>query len=407
MDASATTPSLRRHNLGAVLAHAWDADTFTASDAMAAVGLTRSTTIDVLDELCARGLIAEMPNTRAVGEYSKGRPARRFAFESESGVVVGVDAGRAHLTATVADLRGATLAVARLAVDPERDTAERRRRAAEKIVAAALTRARRPQEDVVAVCVGVPAPVDRAGRSPAHHDGFWERMNPGFVDSFGAWAPLVRVENDASLAAVAERAQGAAVGIDDFVALLAGERLGAGVWVDGRLLRGAHGGTGETVAFSLVDGADGATGLAPRCIDTARAMIAAKTLPRASALWTIAPDELDAKTILRLATQGDPGARAVAEVVGASLAVVAGVFGSLFDVRRVVVSGAIAAGIDPVVEAARAALPRTLDLPAPDVVASPLGGDIVSVGAVVGAIDIARDRALDLPGFALRDRVAN
>lgn len=400
-DATPSVPSLRRHSLDAVLAYAWDAEAFTASDVMAAVALTRSTTIDVLDELVARGLLVEMPNARAVGEYSKGRPARRFALRADSGLVVGIDAGRGHVTATVADLRGTPVASSRLSIDPERDSPERRRRAAEKVVDATLTRAHAARADLVAVCVGVPAPVDRAGRSPVHHDGFWQRMNPDFVDTFASWAPVVRVENDASLAAVAEHWQGAAVGDDDFVALLAGERFGAGVWLDGRLLRGAHGGAGETVAFDRVEGVGSAYGLAPRCVDAARAAIAAGTLPAGSALADVPPDDLDAKRVLDLAAAGDPGALAVAAEVGGQLAIVAGLLGSLFDVRRVVISGAIAAGAGPIIAAATESLPEALHLPPPEIVASPLGADIVSTGAVAAAIESTRLRAIDLEPFAL------
>lgn len=400
-DATPAAPSLRRHSLDAVLAYAWDAEAFTASDVMAAVTLTRSTTIDVLDELVGRGLLVEMPNSRAVGEYSKGRPARRFALRADAGLVVGVDAGRGHVTATVADLRGTPVATSRVAIDPGLDSAERRRRAAEKVVEATLTRARATRDDLVALCVGVPAPVDRAGRSPAHHDGFWQRMNPDFIETFAPWAPVVRVENDAALAAVAERTSGAAIGCDDFVALLAGERFGAGLWVDGRLLRGAHGGAGETIVFDRIDGIDGAEGLAPRCVRFARDAIAAGTLSAGSALATLDPAELDAKTVLALAGRGDPGALAAAHRTGEALAVVAGVFGSMFDVTRVIVSGAIAAGAAPIIAAAVDALPATLDLPAPEIVASPLGADIVSIGAVAAAIDAARTRAIDLPMFTL------
>ncbi|SIS16006.1 ROK family protein [Microbacterium sp. RURRCA19A] len=405
-DATPSVPSLRRHSLDAVLAYAWDAEVFTASDVMAAVALTRSTTIDVLDELVARGLLEELPNARAVGEYSKGRPARRFALRADAGLVVGVDAGRGHVTATVADLRGVPVATSRLSIDPERDSPERRRRAAEKVVDATLTRARASRADLVAVCVGVPAPVDRAGRSPIHHDGFWQRMNPDFVDAFAPWAPVVRVENDASLAAVAEHAQGAAVGYDDFVALLAGERFGAGLWLDGRLLRGAHGGAGETVAFDRVEGVGSAYGLAPRCVEAARAAITAGTLPAGSALADVPADGLDAKTILDLAASGDPGALAVAAEVGTQLAVVAGLLGSLFDVRRVVISGAIAAGASPIIAAATESLPDALHLPPPEIVASPLGADIVSIGAVAAAIESTRARAIDLAPFALPDERA-
>ncbi|KQT75691.1 ROK family protein [Microbacterium sp. Leaf436] len=401
MDAITTTPSLRRHNLDAVLGYVWDADAFTASDVIQAVGVTRSTAIDVLDELTARGLLTEMPNARAVGEYSKGRPARRFAFDPGAGLVVGVDAGRGHLTATVADLRGRALATSRLTVDPELDSPERRRRAAEATVDAALTRARRARTEIIGLCVGVPAPVARSGRSPVHHDGFWARMNPDFIDSFAAWAPVVRVENDATLAAVAERTHGAAVGSDDFVALLAGERFGAGISVDGRLLRGAHGGAGETVAFDRVDGVGSAWGLAPRCVDAAHEALASGSLPLDSALRDIDPDTLDAKTVLDLAAAGDAGALGVARAVGPALAGVAAVFGSLFDVERVVVSGAIAAGAGPIIDAAIGALPASLHLPAPRIVASTLGADIVSIGAVAAAVETARTHALDLAAFAL------
>lgn len=400
-DATPSVPSLRRHSLDAVLAYAWDVEVFTASDVMSAVALTRSTTIDVIDELVARGLLVELPNARAVGEYSKGRPARRFELRTDAALVVGVDAGRGHVTATVADLRGTPVASSRVSIDPERDSPERRRRAAEKVVEATLTRAHASRDDLVAICVGVPAPVDRSGRSPVHHDGFWQRMNPDFVDTFASWAPVVRVENDASLAAVAEHAQGAAVGYDDFVALLAGERFGAGIWMDGRLVRGAHGGAGETIAFDRVEGVGSAYGLAPRCVDAARAAIAAGTLPAGSVLAQVPEDDLDAKQVLDLAAAGDPGALAVAAEVGGQLAIVTGLLGSLFDVRRVVISGAIAAGAAPIIDAASEVVPTTLHLPPPEIVASPLGADIVSTGAVAAAIEATRARAIDLAPFAL------
>jgi len=395
------TPTvLRRASLDAVLGFAWDADAFTASDVIDDVGVTRSTAIDVIDELVARGLLAELPNARAVGDYSKGRPARRFSFRPESGYVVGLDAGRAHLTATVADFRGVAKAVRRMVVDASKDSPDARRRDAARIVDDALQAAAISRSDVAALCVGVPAPVDRNGISPPHRDDFWRRMNPEFSELFGEWAPLVRVENDASLAAVAERAVGAAVGFDDFVALLAGERLGAGVWVDGRLLRGAHGGAAEMVAFDHVSGVGGAWGLGYRAADLARRALAEGSLPAGSALRRLDADAIDGKTVLTLAGQGDTGALEIARQVGETLAIVAGVLGSLFDSRRIIVSGAVAAGAGPVISAAVDALPQELDLPVPEIVASTLGADIVSTGAVWAAVEAARGGVLDLPAFA-------
>ena len=76
--------SVRRASLDGVLSYAWETGVFTASDAMRAVGLTRSTTIDVIEELVVRGLLRELPNARAVGDYQKGRPARRFELRADA-----------------------------------------------------------------------------------------------------------------------------------------------------------------------------------------------------------------------------------------------------------------------------------------------------------------------------------
>lgn len=388
--------SLRRASLDAVLAYAWDMGVFTASEAMSAVGLTRSTTIAVLDELAEFGLLRELPNARAGGQYQKGRPARRFELRADAAVVVGIDAGRLHITTAVADLRGVELARQHVELDEGRDAPDERRAAAERAVNAALDAAGRPREDVLAICVGVPAPVNREGQSPPHRNGFWLRMNPDFAELFAAWVPIVRVENDASLAAVAEGSVGAAVGCRDYVTLLAGERLGAGVVVDGTLLRGAHGGVGEMVAFDHVIGVEGAWGLGYRAAQWAREAAAAGELSPGSPLARLDPAELDGRAVLLAARAGDPDAQRIVDRVSAMLGVVAGMFGSLFDPRRVVVSGAISEGAAEVVAAASVSLPGELDLPAPELVASQLGGDVVCIGAVAAALEVARAGVLDL-----------
>ena len=67
MSNSTASGALRRSSVDAVLAYAWDTGVFTASEAMTAVGLTRSTTIDVLEELVEFGLLRELPNASIVG----------------------------------------------------------------------------------------------------------------------------------------------------------------------------------------------------------------------------------------------------------------------------------------------------------------------------------------------------
>ena len=178
----------------------------------------------------------------------------------------------------------------------------------------------------------------------------------------------MRVENDASLAAVAERAAGAAVGCDDFVVLLAGERLGAGVAVDGRILRGAHGGVGEMVAFDHVTGVGGAWGLGYRAAQWAREAVAQGEVDRGPSPGADSgPRSSTGATCSSSRHPATPTPCGSLERVGETLAVIAGIFGSLFDPRSVIVSGAVADGIGPVIEAARRALPDELDLPAPEI----------------------------------------
>lgn len=382
-----------RASLGLVFDHAWEGGEFTASDAMAVTGLTRSTTIDAIDTLVEAGMLRELPNARDVGQYRAGRPARRFALPADLGCVAGIDAGDTHVSVTLTDLSGGVLSRRRIDVDPL-DTPDRRRETIIAHLRTALTEADVEPERLLAVCAGVAAPVARDGTSPPHPEGFWERTNPGLVTALAAESAVVRIENDALLAAAAEGQQGAAIGCRDYIALLAGERLGSGVVIDGHPLHGAHGGVGEMYAFDIVRGVDSAFGLGPSIVALTRELIASGDVDPAGALGGIAADDADARDVLAAAAAGDPDALRVAESVGDALARIVGVLGSMFDPKRIVVCGAIADGIDPVLDAARRVLPQLTHLPAPELVRSELGSDIVSAGAVVEALRAAREVAV-------------
>jgi len=389
-DARAVAP---RASLDAVLGFAWDADIFVSDDAMAATGLTRTTTIDALDELIETGLLRELPNARATGAYRKGRPARRFELCADSAVVIGMDAGRAHLTTTVADLRGVALATESVELDVTHDSPAERRAVIAAAIDSALLAASCERADLLAICVGVPAPVDAHGRSPEHRDDFWRRMNPDLPGLLDGWAPIVRVENDASLAAVAEGSVGSAADSSDYVVLLAGERFGAGVVIDGHLLRGAHGGVGETVAFDHIAGVGTADGLGTRLTEWVREA----TAPEGHPLSGAPLERLTGRAVMELSRQGDAWSRGFVERAGLLVARIAAVFGSLYNPQRIIVAGAIVDGLDEVIEVARTRLPHELDLPAPELLLSSLGSTSVATGAVAAAIEAARRGVLHLP----------
>lgn len=384
-----------RATLDAVLRFAWRADAFVSSDVMPDAGLTRSTAFDAIDTLIQLGLIRELPNARAAGDYSKGRPARRFELQADAAVLVGVDAGANALTATVTDLRSAPLAVHRAHLDPEAHPDMRRAHIA-GAVDAVLADAGVPRDKVLALCIGVPAPVNAAGRSPRHRLGFWQRMNPQLTEEFSAWAPALRIENDALLAAIAEGTVGAAVGCTDYIALLAGTRLGAGVVLDGHELRGVHGGAGEMLALAQVKGVESAHGLGVRMREWALEAIASGEADPAGRLALLPPEQIDAARILELASFGDPDARLIARRCAETLARIVSVLGNMFDPQRVVVSGAIADGIGVLLDDARDALPTDLHLPPPDLVVSTMGADVVVRGAICAASTLAVAHALDV-----------
>jgi predicted NBD/HSP70 family sugar kinase len=177
---------------------------------------------------------------------------------------------------------------------------------------------------------------------------------------------------------------------------LAGHRLGAGVVIDGTVLRGAHGGVGEVVVLRHLRGIDDAHGIGHHLEAWAGEAVASGSLPTDHPLRTLTPDAVTARAVIDLARAGDPTSRALVERAGATLARIAGVLGSLYDPQRIIVSGGLAPGVEEMLAVARRLLPAELDLPAPELVASSLGADVVSVGAVAAALESAREGALHI-----------
>lgn len=176
-------------------------------------------------------------------------------MRGDAGHIVGVDAGQHTVTAIVADLRGTILARAAQTLDSQRGSV--RRSTVRNTVDKALALAGIQPEEVFLVVVGVPAPVDDKGRSPDSTE-YWRNMNPDFPAVFADCGRTV-VDNDANLAALAERAHGADA--DSFAALLSGERFGAGLVIDGVLLRGPRGAAGEMRLLNVVEGVGSADGI--------------------------------------------------------------------------------------------------------------------------------------------------
>ncbi|GEK23300.1 ROK family transcriptional regulator [Cellulomonas xylanilytica] len=393
---------LREASARLVLEHLWDAAEVTGSALIDATGLSRATVHGVCDELIDQGWVIELESLRAA-DRRNGRPARRYAFDARAGVVVGVDAGQHRVSATVADLQGVTLARAVLPVSASDGTTARRLALIEDAMLAALADADTGPRRVLAVAVGVPAPVDRDGRTYFQDNPFWELMNPDIalhLRERHGWTVLT--DNDANLAAVAEHWRGHGRGTLCHVTLLAGERFGAGVVDDGRLLRGAHGGVGEMRYLDVVEGVGSALGIAALLRDDAREQLHRVDGRTGSSLQELDPATLDAASVLVAALDEDPLAVSVVEHVAARLARIVATFASIYDPERVIIAGAVAESCEPLLELVRHELDRYVDPPGIEVLASDLGSDIVTVGAVKRALDHVREHALAIVPAALR-----
>ena len=320
--------------------------------------------------------------------------------------------------------------------DPQK-VAQERRAAAAELVAGLLDEIGARPEDVLLSVVGVPAPVDVNGQSPTGDKGFWASMNPGFVDVLPG---RVVVENDANLAAIAEHAwllkdddgvsasadgasgghgESASRGSDDgsghggasgnVATLLSGERLGAGLIVDGRLLRGARGGAGELRALDLIGDAGSSYGFGALARQWAQEMVAAhrdnqnrdgqpksdgdgKSYSEDDGEFFPLPEDgrIGAEWVFEAATHGDPRAQEIIERLGKRLATVSLVVGTLLDVSKVVIAGALADAAEPVIRAAREQVIGKHYPPVPEIVASRLGGDVVVHGAIEQARNLLR-----------------
>ena len=381
-----STQLLRQINSDALLRFALEEQVFTAGEAMAVTGLTRATVLGVCDGLVDAGWLEEVDDGKAAGRTHKGRPARRYQLREAAGVVVGLDAGETHFTAIVADLRGRELGTRRQSVDSHALGRAGRSERARELIRQTLHDVGRAPDDVLLTVVGVPAPIDANGMSPEGE--FWQLMNSGFASHLDG---RVVVENDANLAAVAERAHEPST---NQATLLTGERFGAGLIVDGRLLRGPRGGAGEMRFLDTLTGGKfvpdegGADGFGALARKWARSRI--HSYEGKTVLHHMPEGEINAEDVFQAAREGDPFAEDIIARLGARLARIAAVLSSLLDIERVVIAGGISRAIEPVLEHARSLLPTDTGLPLPELVASTFGAEVVVRGAIESALTQVR-----------------
>ncbi|MBD1537589.1 ROK family protein [Arthrobacter sp. S13_S34] len=388
-----STQLVRRVNASAMLKAMRGAGIMTGTDLMAATGLSRATVISICDELVRLGWLREMETQRGAEGYIKGRPARRFVFDDRAASVLGIDIGANKITTIVADMGGNALARVTTPFRAFNVSADERADVLDRIAAEALEKAAVSADSVLAVAVGVAAPVSRDGEVLTVQE-FWKSFDVRrLVSERHGWHVLL--ENDANLAALAERWRGTAQGVDNLVVMLTGGRLGAGILESGRLLHGQLGGFGELGYLDTVEGVGDTLGIAHYVALWGQQALASSADTQLRELCRNAPDRLTAEMVFAAAKNGDHVAQDVLNRMAQRMARVIGSVSTLANPELVVLAGGVAASARALIPVIEEQLPKFTFTP-PRVEASSLGDGIVSIGAIRLALDYVEEHALDL-----------
>jgi predicted NBD/HSP70 family sugar kinase len=382
-----STKLLRRLNAALVLDTLRAGGALRVTELVARTGLSRPTVDAVADDLLQLGWLEEVDGED--GDARRGRPARRLAFRASAGQVLGIDIGEAKVRAAVADLGGEILGEDLRPFDVT--AAPAKRLAAIRAGARAALKAA-GHGRLLGACAGC-----TGGMQPETGEVLYSsalppgtKLGPVLARSLGA--PVV-VENDCNLAVIGERWRGVATGMDDVICVLAGERMGAGIVVGGRLVRGHQGAAGEMAFLGAHESEHGAEGIAY----LARTQGAEAVRRSTGALSRLAggePERVEAPLVFAAARDGDPVAVEIIDRVlaraGRSIVPLA----QVLNPEVVVIGGGVAAAGDALVEPLRRQFAERAWLP-PRVEASSLAERGVVVGAIRHALDDLEPRLLE------------
>ena len=343
-------------------------------------GLSKPTVSLALGSLVEAGLVHEVG--RASG--GKGPSAVLYELNPQAGWVVGIDVGAHWLRAAVADITGTI--VARLDERARSRSSGALVRQIGDVAHRVASEAGLRWRQVTHATVGSSGVLDPSRGLLAHAPNLpgWGRQ--GLVGAIREQlGTAVSFENDVNLAALGERSHGAGRGVENFAFLWVGTGVGMGIVIAGELYRGAGGAAGEIGYMPLGTGDPTDPRFRRRGMLEEWAGASAVTgAARASGLRQAA------KGIFAAARRGDSRAAAVVEEEAGRIAIAIAAVAPVLDPQLVVLGGGIGSNPDllPAVERRL----REISPFGPRLATSQLGEQAVLHGAVVTALESARDQ---------------
>ncbi|RJL36190.1 ROK family protein [Bailinhaonella thermotolerans] len=266
----AGTAELRRHNRALVLRHIRAHGPCSRATVAAATGLAKAAVTGIVGELVEAGLLTETGTAPAAG---RGRPGTLLRLADETAAALGVEVNVDYTAVVAVDLSGRPVfsevlppagpAPARpYGVSPGGAAGRVRPGAVADLVRELAGRLRDEGRRLLGVALGVPGLVDTESGVVRDAPNLGWRDVPAarlVAGALGDGDVPVLVDNDANLAVLAEAAGGAARGARSAVYVTGTVGVGAGILMEGRIVRGVRGYAGE-VGHMPIAGAEARCG---------------------------------------------------------------------------------------------------------------------------------------------------
>jgi predicted NBD/HSP70 family sugar kinase len=367
---------------GAVLTLIRSREATTRNELADRLGIGRSTVVQRLAVLADANLVIAAGDAQSSG----GRPAGMFAFNESAGVVLVGDLGQTGCHLAVCDLGARPLAEhtapLQIAQGPEVVLAWVKDRFAELLRDVGCG-----WNNVFGIGLGLPGPVDFETGRPVNPPAMpgWDAADVPHMFADVSPCPVL-VDNDARIMALGEH-RAARRGDRHMIFVKIGSGIGAGVIINGQVLRGERGAAGDIGHFVV----EPDSGAICRCGNIG-------CLDAVAGGWAIAQKMGDHAVtppdVVRLARDGDP--EATAEVRNSGRLVGAAVANAvnLLNPTSVVIGGKLAEAHEQVFAAVREAVYSTCTPVASrylDIVLTELG----HMAGVIGAAHMVIDHVLD------------
>ncbi|MFJ4286855.1 ROK family protein [Paenarthrobacter nicotinovorans] len=370
----------------------------------AETGWARATVTQRVSELVEALWLEEVD--APVSGAGRGRPSTLYRLNSSSALIFVLSLGQTQATLALVDLQGTPMATRQVVFEPKStagigvgiEEASEVARKASSFLQDLLTAARRRREDVRLCVIGKPGPVDPDHPNTPIAMAGWVSVGLRDVVEAEVGVPTL-VENDANLMVLGSWDQeGRPSG--SFVYVKVGVGLGAGIVIDGRLVRGRQGMAGEIghIPVSARSDRQCACGQSSCVTQIADARAILRNLQQEG----IDVEDLD--DLAQLAVRGDPAAARVLRQAGRHIGEALLGMVSTLAPDTIMIGGRVSELGEHLVTGARETL-YSRSIPAltagMSVIASPDHREISLRGAANVGIEALIDRGVDLTGSLL------